>query len=331
MFKIAAYGVRDNEKPYFQQLNTYGYELTLISDLLTHDNLATANHHDAVLLRANCQADATTLLQLKEWGIRYVFTRTVGFNHIDLQAAKENGQLVARVPSYSPHAVADLAFSMGLTLQRHVALAAYRSHQGNFKVMPDEFSGEIRHLTVGIIGTGHIGLAEAQNYKALGAKVLGYDPYPSEAARQVVSFVEQATLLQQADIVSLHVPYFPGKNDCFFNADLLALMKPTAILINTARAEIADTAAIIAALKADRLAAFGTDVIDHEGQFIGHDLSQQLPVDEPLQTLLDLYPRVLVTPHIGSYTEEALTDMIKISYDNFNDVLTTGHCANSLI
>lgn len=330
MFKIVAYGVRENEVPFFKKLNKYNYELKLLPELLTHDNIETAKGMDAVLLRANCGGDATNLAKLKEWGIKYVFTRTIGFNHIDLAAAKANGQLVARVPSYSPNAVADLALTLGLTLQRHVALAAYRSQQQNFQVIPEEFSHEIRDLTVGIIGTGHIGIAEAQSYKALGAKVLGYDIYQSDAAKAVVEFVSQEELLAKSDIISLHVPYIKGENDQFINADLLKLVKPTAILVNTARAEVTNVGDIIAALKAGKLGGFAADVLENEGQFIGKNLEGAKISDEHLQTLIDLYPRVILTPHIGSYTEEALTDMIRISFDNFNEVLTTGTSKNLL-
>ncbi|AXX65437.1 lactate dehydrogenase [Bombilactobacillus bombi] len=325
-FKIAAYGVRENEIDYFKNLNKYNYELKLIPELLTHENIDTAQGMDAVLLRANCVADADNLNQLKDWGIKYVFTRTVGYNHIDLTAAHANNQVVARVPSYSPHAVADLAFSLGLTLQRHISLATYNSQQKDFQVKTEEFSQEIHDLTVGIIGTGRIGVTEAQNYQALGAQVLGYDVFQSDAAKEVVEFVDQEELFQQADIVSLHVPYFPGKNDRFVNAELISLMKPTAVLINTARAEIVDVKAVIQALQNQKLGGFATDVIDNEKDYLGKKINQ---INDPnLQALIDLYPRAIITPHIGSYTKEALRDMITISYDNFNDVLTTGTTKN---
>ncbi|NVY95600.1 lactate dehydrogenase [Lactobacillus sp. DCY120] len=325
-FKIAAYGVRENEVEYFQKLNQYHYQLKLIPELLTTENLATAQGMDAVLLRANCTANAKNLAQLKDWGIKYIFTRTVGFNHIDLEAAQANGQIVARVPSYSPHAVADLAFSLGLTLQRHLSLAAFNSHQQNFQVLTEEFSREIHDLTVGIVGTGRIGVTEAQNYRALGARVLGYDVFQSPQAQKIVEFVDQDQLFQTADIVSLHVPYFPGKNDRFVNQELVQKMKPGAILINTARAEIVDTSAVATALENGHLGGFATDVLDNEKQYLGKEVAT-IP-DPTLKRLLALYPRVLITPHIGSYTEEALTDMIQISYDNFHQVLTTGTCPN---
>ncbi|BDR57967.1 NAD(P)-dependent oxidoreductase [Xylocopilactobacillus apicola] len=328
-FKIVAYGVRENEKPYFVKLNKYNYELKLLPELLNHENIETAKGMDAVLLRANCIADAENLNLMKKWGIKYVFTRTVGYNHIDLAAAKANQQLVARVPSYSPHAVADLAFTLGLTLARHVSLASFNSYQKDFQVKPEEFSREIRDLTIGIVGTGRIGVVEANNYKTLGAKVLGYDVYQSDAAKEVVQFVEQGELFSQADIVSLHVPYFPGKNDRFINAELIAKMKPDAILVNTARAEIVDVDAVVSALKNQKIGGFATDVIDHEQDYLGQKVDEIK--DPTLRELTALYPRVIITPHIGSYTVEALKDMISISYDNFNEVLQSGTSQNLVI
>ncbi len=325
-FKIVAYGVRNTEIPYFNELNKNHYELKLIPELLSHDNIETTKGMDGVLLRANCVADKTNLDQMKKWGIKYVFTRTVGYNHIDLAAAHKNHQLVARVPAYSPHAVADLAFTLGLSLQRHVSLATFNSKNMDFRITPEEFSLEIPDLTIGIVGTGHIGLTEAKNYKALGSTVLGYDVYQSAEAKKIVKFVKQEDLFAQSDIISLHVPYFPGKNDQFINSELISLMKPTALLVNTARAEIVKTSDIISAIKKKQLGGFATDVITHEKDYFGQKVTK---INDPqLQELINLYPRVLITPHIGSYTKKALIDMIQISYENFHDVLTTGTTKN---
>ena len=145
--------------------------------------------------------------------------------------------------------------------------------------------------------------------------------FQSEAAKKIVDFKSQEEVFQTADIVSLHVPYFPGKNDRFVNADLINLMKPQAVLVNTARAEIVDISAVVAALQNDRLSGF-----DHEADYFGKKVDQIKDLN--LQALIDLYPRVLITPHLGSYTEEALVDMIKISFDNFHEVLATGTCDN---
>lgn len=329
MFKIVAYGVRENEVPYFKKLNKYNYDVKLVSELLTHDNIETAHGEDAVLLRANCKADATNLAKMDEWGIKYVFTRTVGYNHIDLKTAAKYNMKVARVPAYSPYAVAELAMTLGMMLFRHTALATTMTNKGDFKVSPNTFSGEIHSSTVGIIGTGKIGATEAKLYHGMGTKVLGYDPYPSDYAKQFVTFVDQDELLAKSDIVSIHVPYFPGKNDNLVNADFLKKMKKSAILINTARGQLANYQDILNALKSNEIAAFAADVLPNEANIFGHEFANKIS-DPVVEQLRELYPRVLMTPHMGSYTKPALTDMVSVSYENFHQVLETGHTDNDV-
>lgn len=327
-FKIAAYGVRENEIAYFNKLNKYDYELTLLADNLTHDNVDTAKGHDAVLIRANNVADAQNLATLAEYGIKYVFTRTVAYSHIDLAAAKANGQTVAYVPSYSPYAVGELAFTLALMQQRHTTMAAANAAKGQFQVLPGMFATELHDLTVGIIGTGRIGRAEAELWRGVGATVLGYDVYENEDAKALLTYATEEELLAKSDIVSLHVPHFPGKNDAYFNADYVSKMKDGAILVNTARAEITDQDAILAAVESGKLNGFATDVVSQERLFFGKDFKGESTGNATVDKMMALYPQVIVTPHMGSYTEEALTDMISISFDNFNDVLMTGTSRN---
>lgn len=331
MFKIACYGVRPNEVPYFNQFNKYDYQLTFIEELLTHENITTAKNHDAVLLRGNCVADKENLEKLNNYGIRYVFTRTVGVNHIDLAVAENYHMHVARVPSYSPNAIAELSLTLAMMLLRHTAYATNRTAHKNFIVDETMFSKEVRNCTVGIIGTGRIGLTEAKLFSGLGAHVIGYDVYQSDAAKEVLTFKTQDELLAESDIVSIHVPHIPGKNDQMINQTFLGKMKSDAILVNTARGELQDNKAILTALENNQLAGFGTDVFANEKDlfFKAFKIDQPLP-DPIIQKLIDLYPRVLVTPHIGSNTDEALKNMITTSFDNFNDILTAGISKNEV-
>lgn len=329
--KVVCYGVRPNEVPFFEKLNKYNFELKLVEELLNHDNIATAEGMDAVILRGNCVADRINIEKMNEYGIKYVFTRTVGFNHIDLQAAADYNMSVARVPGYSPNAIAELSLTLAMSLLRHVAHTVNKTSKYDFCVDGTMFNKEIRNCKVGIIGTGKIGLTEAKLFKGLGADVYGFDVFQSEEAKHVVKFVEMDDLLERCDIVSLHVPYFPGKNDKMVNAEFISKMKDGAILINTARGELQDNAAILEAIKSGKLDGFGTDVFENEAEFFfknfenGDDISDQV-----VRELVDLYPKVLVTPHVGSNTDEALSNMIEISYDNLNDMLTKGSTANAI-
>lgn len=323
--KVTCYGVRPNEVPFFHKLNTYGFELNLVESLLNHQNVEAAKGTDAVILRGNCLADRQNIKILSEYGIKYLFTRTVGFNHIDLQAAADYNMLVARVPSYSPNAIAELALTLGMMLLRHTAYTTNRTSQYDFCVDSNMFSKEIRNCTVGVIGTGRIGLTEAILYKGLGADVLGYDIYQSEEAKKVVTFKDLDTVIAESDIISLHIPYFPGENENFVDAEFLSKVKPGAILINTARGELQDNSAILAALETGQLSGFGTDVFAKEASLFFKKFNADNPLpDATVKALVDLYPRVLITPHIGSNTDEALSNMIETSYQNLYEVVSSG-------
>lgn len=325
-FKIIAYGVQPYEEHLYGELNKYGFDVKLVNDLLTADNGDLAKGFDGVLLFVDCLANRANLKKFKDFGIKYVFTRTAGYNHIDLQAAADFGQKVARVPAYSPNAIAELAVSLGTSLSRSTVYSTGRTAKLNFKVTETMFSHEIRKSTVGIVGTGHIGCVEAELYKGLGAKLLGYDIFQSDYAKKLVEFKELDELLAESDIVSLHLPYFPGKNENFVGEDFISKMKDGAILVNTARGELVDEAAVVKAIKSGKLAGFGADVLTEEGRFLGNDYTDNPDAfpDATIKELLSLYPKVLVTPHVAAMTDEAVSNMISTSYDNFNTVINGG-------
>lgn len=331
MFKIICFGVRPHEVEIFHQFNTYDFELTLVESLLTADNITLVDGHHAVLLRANCHATMTNLKYMKAQGIEYVFTRTVGTSHIDLEAAASLGIKVANVPSYSPNAIAELSLTLALNLLRNIPFTTNRTQQFDFRVDSRMFSKEVRNCTVGIIGTGKIGYTEAQLFKGLGAKVIGYDLYPNDLCTDTLDYVSLDELLSQSDIVSIHVPHIPGENDGMIDRAFLTKMKNDAILINTARGELQNNHDIVTALEHNVIAGFATDVLPNEQDvfFKQFDAWGPLP-DTDIQSLINMYPRVLITPHIGSNTDEAVANMVETSFKNFNEILTTGTSSNLL-
>lgn len=331
MVKLVCYGVRETEVPYFHEINKkFGYDIKLVTLGLNHENVKEAIGAKAIMVRGNCKADRKNLTLLKANGLEYVLTRTVGFDHIDLEAVKDLGLKSARVPGYSPHAISELALTLAMMLLRHTAYTVNRTRQKNFIVDKAMFSKEIRHCTVGIIGAGKIGLTTATLFKGLGANVIAYDVFQSDIAKEVVTFKELDEVLSQSDIISIHMPYIKGVNDHLINDEFISKMKDGAILINTARGEIQDIEAIIRGIESGKLAGFGADVLEGESEiffknFEGHDLENPI-----VQKLIDLYPKVLITPHIGSYTEEALINMIEYSYENLQQFLNEGICQNSI-
>lgn len=329
MTKITAYSVKDFEKPFYQKLNQYDFDLQLVTEPLSLNNVATADGSIGVLIDGATDANAALMDALKDAGVKYCFTRFVGYDNIDLKAAAADGIMVAHVPSYSAYSVGELAMTMGLDLMRHVSNATVNTHEGDFRILPSYFSPEIDDLTIGIIGVGHMGSAEAHLYHALGAKVLGYQRHPNDNSD--VKFVDETTLLKESDIVSIHVPYFPGVNDMMIGATEIGRMKPTAILVNTSRGPLVDTSAVTDALDEGNLAGYAADVITHSSEINGKqfDSLDDLP-DSELLELMKHYPNVLITPHMGYFTEPATEDMIRVSFENFHDAITTGETKNQV-
>ncbi len=330
--KIICFGAREYEKPYFEKLGKkYDYDLILRPEYLNNSNYELALGYKIVMVRGNCVVDREHLKLLHDAGLRYYLTRTAGYNHVDVAACKELGIETAYVPGYSPNAISELALTLAMSLLRNVVYSTDQTHNGHFKVTNQMFSREVRGCTVGILGCGRIGTTTASLFKGLGAKVIGYDVYQSDKAKEVVEFVDLDTFLKESDIVICHMAYIKGKNDKFIDESKIAKMKKDAILINVARGEVLDTEAAINAVKNGHLAALGLDVIEKESTLFNKDFDPK-HMDNPLhQEIVDLYPRILITPHIGSATDLALVDMIEVSLKNMDEYLTTGHCKNSLI
>lgn len=331
MIQLVCYGVRETEVPYFEEINKkFGYDIKLVTLGLNHENVKEAIGAKAIMVRGNCKADRQNLTLLKTHGLKYVLTRTVGFDHIDLEAVKDLGLKSARVPGYSPNAISELVISLSMMLLRHTAYTVNRTHQKNFIVDGTMFSKEVRHCTVGIIGAGKIGLTTATLFKGLGAKVIAYDVFQSDAAKEIVTFKSLDEVLDQSDIISIHMPYIKGVNDHLINDEFIAKMKDGAILINTARGEIQDIEAVIRGIESKKLGGFATDVLENESEIFFKNFNQDALMNPSIQKLIDFYPKVLITPHIGSYTEEALINMIEYSYENLREFLQEGVCQNSI-
>ena len=219
-----------------------------------------------------------------------------------------------------------------MMLLRNTAYMVDYTHHGNFKVTNQMFSREVRGCRVGILGCGRIGLTSAQLFKGLGAEVVGYDVYQSDRAKEIVTFLPLDEFIKTCDIILVHLAYIKGSNDNFINEDFLKKMKKNAILVNVARGEVMDTKAALAEVESGHLAGLAMDVIDHEKTLFFQNFKDPQHMDNEVhQKIIDLYPRVLITPHVGSSTDKALIDMIEVSLKNMDEYLASGKCKNSLI
>lgn len=329
--EIICFGVRDYEVPFFQDLGKkYNYNLKLETPFLTNENFELALNNECVMVRGNCFLNRDSITKLNQSGMKFLLTRTVGYNHIDLEACKDLGVEVAYVPGYSPNAIAELAVSLAMMLLRNTAYMVNLSRQRDFRVDSQMFSREIRNCTVGIIGCGKIGFTAATLFKGLGANVIAYDVYQSDAAKEVVTFVELDELIKNSDVISLHMPHIKGVNDHLVNAEFINKMKPNSIVVNTARGELVDLEAVVSALENNKLAGAGIDVVENEKELFFQKFEGEIS-NKLHERVVQLYPKLLVTPHVGSSTDEALINMIEISLQNMDEYLNNNGCKNSLI
>ena len=301
------------------------FTLVYLDATLSQQTALLAQDCDAVCVFVNDVLDAAVLGSLKDLGVRGVLLRCAGFNNVDLKAAASLGFFVARVPAYSPEAVAEHAIAMIMTLNRNTHRAYNRVREGNF--MLDGLIGmTLSGKTAGIVGTGKIGLATARILAGFGCTVLGHDPVLSpDFVGQMVDLPE---LLTRSDIVSLHCPLVPATRH-MIRAETLALMKPGAMLINTSRGGLIDTAAVIDALKSRHLGHLAIDVYEQESTLFFHDRSSDIIDDDVFQRLMT-FPNVLVTGHQGFFTVEALREISAVTLANLVCFADGKPCGNVL-
>lgn len=267
--------------------------------------VAAASGTQAVCAFVNDRLDAPVLQALQGLGVRLILLRCAGFNHVDLQAAAALGLQVARVPEYSPYAVAEHTVALILTLNRKLHRAHARVREGNFAL--DGLLGfDLHGRTVGVIGTGKIGECFARIMgPGFGCRLLGHDPQPNPACQAMgMAYVPLAELLAQSDVISLHCPLTPQTRH-LLDAAALAQMKRGALLLNTSRGAVLDAGAAIAALKTGQLGGLGLDVYEEESALFFRDLSDEALQDDVFARLLT-FPNVLITGHQGFFTADAL-------------------------
>lgn len=269
----------------------------------------------AVCVFVNDRLDDACLRRLAHLGVKHVALRCAGFNNVDLTAARALGLTVSRVPAYSPHAVAEHAVALLLTLNRKIHRAYNRVREHNFSL--NGLTGfDLFGKTIGIVGTGRIGRIAAQIFRGFGCQVLAYDPFPAGdwAAENRIRYAPLAELLPASDVVSLHLPLTPESHH-LLNRTTLAAMKPGAYLLNTSRGKLVDTTSLLEALKSGHLGGVALDVYEEEEGVFFEDLSAQVLPDDELNLLLT-FPNVLVTAHQAFLTREALHEIARVTTEN---------------
>ncbi len=308
-----------SSKPYDQQsflaANLPGdWQVSFQEARLNLASVDLAKGCEVVCAFINDDLSAPVLRRLAAGGTRLIALRSAGYNHIDLPVAEQLGLSVVRVPAYSPHAVAEHALALILTLNRRTHRAFNRTREGDFSL--HGLTGfDLHGKSVGIIGAGQIGLTFARIMAGFGCQLLINDPYPvANLAGLGARQVELDELIEHSDIISLHCPLNAATHH-LIDAQRLQQMKPGSMLINTGRGALIDTPALIGALKSGQLGYLGLDVYEEEAELFFEDRSDQPLQDDVLARLLS-FPNVLITAHQAFLTHEALAAIAATTRDN---------------
>lgn len=316
--KVAVFSTKPYDQTFLEAANKeYGHNLVFFEPRLTNRTSILADGFPAVCVFVNDELNSKVLATLSMQGTRLIALRCAGFNNVDLTAAHNLDITVMRVPAYSPYAVAEHTVALMLTLNRKTHRAYARVREGNFAL--DGLLGfDLYGQTVGVIGTGKIGLLVAKIMAGFGCRLLGYDPYPNPEAEEVgLAYVDLPDLLAESDIVTLHSPLTPETYH-MINADSLNQMKPGVMLINTSRGALIDTQAVLEALKSGRVGYLGLDVYEEEADLFFEDLSTEVIQDDVFARLLT-FPNVLITGHQAFFTRNALQRIAEVTLTNISN------------
>jgi len=327
--KVAVYSTHKFEREFLDKANAGQHQLHCLDVRLNEQTTLLSGEFDAVSLFVNDDASAPVLEQLHRQGIRFIVLRSAGFNNVDIERANRLGIRIARVPAYSPYAVAEHAVALMLALNRRLIRAHQRVMDLNFAL--DGLTGfDMHDKTVGIIGTGKIGSVLARILNGFGCRLLAYDSYENNELKQQldICYTDLNSLCKQADIISLHVP-LTEETKYIINRSNLTKMKPGVMLINTGRGALINTRDVIAALKKRQIGYFGMDVYEVEEGLFFEDHSENILQDDTIARLMT-FQNVLITSHQAFLTDTALENIMTSTIHNLNCFEAGAICENEI-
>jgi len=315
--KVLVYSAKDFEIPYLEKANNNKHKLVFTKESLSSKTAIKAVGYDAISIFSADEACFLTLEKLKDFGVKYITLRSVGYDNVNLNAASRLHIKVAHVPAYSPYSIAEHATSLLLALNRKLITSHQRVQQYNFN-LTNLIGFDLNGKTVGIIGTGKIGAVMSKIMYGFGCNLLGYDiEENSHLVKDYnLKYVTLKDLCNQSDIISIHVP-LNSETYQIINENLISEMKPGVLIINTARGAVINTEDIIEALKSGKIGALGIDVYEKERGIFFKDHSNEIPNDDLLMKL-NAMPNVLITGHHAFLTEEALTNIAETTIYNLD-------------
>jgi D-lactate dehydrogenase len=316
--KIAFFDTKSYDRESFEKLNKdFGFDIHYYKERLSMNTIALTKGKDVVCIFVNAECDHRVIDELVANGVKLIALRCAGFNNVDLQAAKGRIRVV-RVPAYSPHAVAEYAMTLMLTLNRKVYRSVYRTREGNFK-LNGLLGFDMYGKTIGLIGMGRIAKELIKICRGFGMNVVAYDLYPDHAFAEEhqVKIVTLDELYEESDIISLHCP-LTEETKFIINNESITKMKFGVILINTGRGNLIKTEDLINGLRTHQVGGAALDVYEEEQNYFYEDRSDKMIDDDKLALLL-MMPNVIVTSHQAFFTREALHNIGLTTLQNIKD------------
>jgi len=327
--RVAFYDTKPYDRDSFERQNqAFGFHLKFFPSHLTEETVALCRGYDAVCVFVNDRVTKGIVDSLAEMNVPLLALRSAGYNNVDLKAA--DGRIkITRVPSYSPHGVAEHAVALMLTLNRKTHRAYYRTRDNNFS-LHGLVGFDMNGKTAGIVGTGQIGRIVCEILLGFGMTVLAHDPFPATAwaKEKGVELVDLGTLYERSDIISLHCP-LTAQNIHMINRGTIELMKPDVMIINTGRGKLIRSEDLLEALREENVGSAGLDVYEEEADYFFEDYSSHIMKDDVLARLIS-FPNVLVTSHQAFFTVEALANIANTTLENIRSFFYDGKVLNEV-
>lgn len=309
--KVTVYNCREfDEKAMFLQYGKeLGIELVLCPDAPNKENAVLAKGSECIDIITS-KMSAELLEVFASYGVKYVTTRTIGYDHIDVEAAKKLGMTVANAP-YGPCGVADYAVMLILMTIRKMKRIMERTNIQDYTLKGIQ-GRELKDLTVGIIGTGRIGRTVLKDLSGFGCKLIAYDIYESEEVKENgVPYVTLEEMWQQADVISLHAP-LTDDNFHLIDAEAISKMKDGVMIVNTARGGLIDSQALIEGIESGKIGGAGLDVVENEFGLYYYDHKSDILSNREL-AIFKSFPNVTVSHHMAFYTDECVKTVVRDS------------------
>lgn len=328
--KIIAYSVREEEIEIFNSISSkLNLEIKLVTDHLNENSVNASKGFDAVIFTGSGNVNRNVIECMHNFNIKFAATKSAGTDNIDLKSAKEFGIRFANVPSYSPNSVSEYAVLCVLSLLRNYNKYILRVQNQDFTIK-NLLAKEIRNQVIGVVGAGKIGSLTVKTLSGFSPKkIFINDAFEKDELKSIAQYVSLDELYNNSDVIIYHVPLLK-ETKYLINSDSISKMKDGVFIVNLSRGEILNTKDAFNAIESGKIAGMALDVYENENKYFRFDYREKYIEDDIFSKLLR-HPNIIVTPHIGFFTDEAVRNQIETSLNNVLAFLKTDNCQNEII